>query len=126
MHLRSRTAGRACRQGGRDSGDIQVRPDVEPAEQGLVEVAYGLGTGELAAIRLAKALQCPVLMDERLGREAARRQGLAIIGSAGLLLAAKERGLISAVGSILDQWRQSGYLLSPTIIRAVLERAGEL
>ena len=38
-------------------------------------------------MRLALALQCPVLMDERLGREVARRKGLTVMGRAGLLLA---------------------------------------
>lgn len=107
------------------AGHIQVRPDASPAEAGSPSEMSGLDAGELAAIRLALALRCPVLMDERLGRQAARHQGLTVIGSAGLLLAAKQHGLISAVGPILEQWRRSGYFLSAAIVKAVLERAGE-
>ena len=84
-----------------------------------------LDAGERAAIHLARALQCPVLMDERRGRQAARRRGLIVIGSAGLLLNAKERGPIPAVAPTLERWRRSGYFLSETLVKAVLEQAGE-
>jgi predicted nucleic acid-binding protein len=92
-------------------GQIQVRPDATGPGDNLGEALAGLDAGELSAIRLALALQCPVLMDERMGRQAARRQGLAVIGSAGLLLAAKQRDLIPTIAPVLDQWRQAGYFL---------------
>ena len=104
---------------------IQVRPDATGPDDDLGDVIPGLDAGELSAIRLALALQCPILMDERIGRQVARRKGLSVIGSAGLLLAAKQRGLICAIAPIFDQWRQSGYFVSADIIRSVLERAGE-
>lgn len=108
-----------------EAGHIQVRPNAaRPADDPDAELS-ALDAGELAAIHLAAALQCPVLMDERLGRQAARRRGLTVIGSAGLLLGAKQRGLIPAVAPILAQWRQSGYFLSAAVVAAVLERAGE-
>lgn len=108
-----------------EAGQIQAQPDVARSGADPDEGLTGLDAGELAAIHLALALQCPVLMDERLGRQVARRRGLTVIGSAGLLLGAKQRGLVPAVAPILDQWRQSGYFLSEAVIKAVLERAGE-
>jgi predicted nucleic acid-binding protein len=108
-----------------EAGHIHARPDVARPDADPDEGLTGLDAGELAAIHLALALQCPVLMDERLGRQVARRRGLTVIGSAGLLLGAKQRGLVRAVAPILDQWRQSGYFLSDAVIKAVLERAGE-
>lgn len=69
----------------------------------------GLDAGERAAIRLTLVLQCPVLIDERLCRQATQRLSLPVIGSGGLLLAARQQGLISAVAPILEQWRQTGY-----------------
>lgn len=108
-----------------EAGLIQLRPDAARHEDDPNEEPAALGAGELAAIRVALALQCPVLMDERLGRQAARRRGSTVIGSAGLLLGVRQRGLVPAVAPILDQWRQSGYFLSEAVIKAVLERAGE-
>jgi predicted nucleic acid-binding protein len=56
---------------------------------------------EIAAISLAIELSEPILMDERLGRQAAAAHGLAVIGSAGILITAKRKGLIAAVQPIL-------------------------
>jgi predicted nucleic acid-binding protein len=60
-----------------------------------------IDAGEKAAIALAIAQNCPILVDERMGRIVARRHGIDVIGSAGILLAAKSRELIPAVGPIL-------------------------
>lgn len=108
-----------------EAGQIQVRADIFLGGNPSEELA-GLDGGEIAAIHMAAELRCPILMDERLGRQAARRKGLTIIGSAGLLLAAKQRGLISAVAPVLAQWREAGYFLSASVTEAVLKRAGEV
>ncbi|WP_428663045.1 DUF3368 domain-containing protein [Reyranella sp.] len=108
-----------------ESGQIHVRPDIARADGVPDDGLAGLGAGERAAIDMAVALDCPVLMDERLGRQMAKRKGIPVIGSAGLLLVARKRDLIPAVAPILEQWRQSGYFLSPSVVRAILERAGE-
>jgi uncharacterized protein len=84
-----------------------------------------LDKGEIAAISLAIELSEPILMDERLGRQAAVAHGLAVVGSAGILITAKRKGLISAVHPILLTWQSFGYFLSPALIATVLQRAGE-
>lgn len=84
-----------------------------------------LDKGEIAAISLAIELSEPVLMDERLGRQAAAAHGLAVIGSAGILLTAKRKGLISAVLPILESWQHFGYYLSPSLLATVRQRADE-
>ncbi len=108
-----------------EDGQINVRPDIARTDDVPGDGLAGLGAGERAAIRMAMALDCPVLMDERLGRQMAKRKGIPVIGSAGLLLVARKRDLIPAVAPILEQWRQSGYFLSTAVVRAILERAGE-
>jgi len=84
-----------------------------------------LDRGEIAAIALALELGEPVLMDERLGRQAATAQEITVIGSAGILLAAKNKKLIQNVRLILESWQAFGYFLSPTLITTVLQLAGE-
>ncbi len=84
-----------------------------------------LDKGEIAAIALALELGEPVLMDERLGRQAAAAQGIAVIGSAGILLAAKNKKLIRKVRPILESWQEFGYFLSPALVATVLQRARE-
>ncbi|KRB69318.1 DUF3368 domain-containing protein [Noviherbaspirillum sp. Root189] len=84
-----------------------------------------IDAGEKAAIALALKQNCPILLDERLGRIVARRHNLSVVGSAGILLTAKNRGLIPAVGPILDQWISFGYRLSNELVAEVLRRANE-
>ena len=102
------------------AGHIEVRADAE-----LNDPLPALGHGEISAIALAMELGCPVLMDERLGRRVASLHGVRVIGSAAILIAAKERGLIPAVRPVLDDWRAAGYFLSEALLRAVLQRVGE-
>ena len=84
-----------------------------------------LDKGEISALALALELGEPVLMDERLGRQAAVAHGIAVIGSAGILLAAKQKGVIESVQPILFAWQGMGYFLAPSLLANVLKRAGE-
>jgi predicted nucleic acid-binding protein len=84
-----------------------------------------LDAGESAAIRLALKLSASVLMDEKAGRKIATNLGLSVIGSAGVLLAAKKRGLIESVRPMLDTLAANGYHFSDALVRAILMRAGE-
>lgn len=104
-------------------GQIHVLPDASPPAGDPGEAS--LDAGELAAIYMATELRCTILVDDRLGRQAATRRGLAVIGSAGLLLEAKKQGVVPAVAPILDMWKKSGYFLADSLIEVVLERAGE-
>jgi predicted nucleic acid-binding protein len=84
-----------------------------------------LDAGESAAIRLALKLSASVLMDEKAGRKIVTNLGLNMIGSAGVLLAAKKRGLIAAVRTMLEALAGNGYHFSDALVRAILMQAGE-
>lgn len=107
----------------KEEGLVDVRPDVEREwPRGTPPM---LDAGELSAIALALEFGCPMLMDDRLGRQVAKLHGVHVIGSAGILIAAKARGLIPAVAPILADWKQWGYFLAPDLLKAVLARVGE-
>lgn len=87
-----------------------------------------LDRGEAEAIRLAlrfRAQDHLLILDERLGRIQARRLGLTITGSLGVLLRAKQSGLISSIKPLIDQLLAKGFYLSPVLVQRVLEVAGE-
>lgn len=84
-----------------------------------------LDDGEKEAIAAAHACQCPVLMDEAIGRGVAKKLGVQTIGSLGILLAAKQRGAILAVAPIIEDWRAGGYFLGERLVAELLMRAGE-
>ena len=85
-----------------------------------------LDAGESAAIGLAVQRSAALLIDEKLGLRIAANLGVAVIGSAGVLLAAKRRGLFNAVGPIVDAFMANGYRFSEGLVRVVLVRAGEV
>jgi predicted nucleic acid-binding protein len=102
-------------------GWLHRTPDPRPQEPPFPI----LGLGESAAIRLALAAAVPVSMDDRAGRSVARNLGVAVIGTGGVVLAAKQRGLIDAVARVLEALRANGYHLSTALVQAILDRAGE-
>ena len=66
-------------------------------------------------------------VEEARGCEVARDHGIPIVGDCGILLKAKQVGLIEAVGPVLQSWKtRIGYHLSETLVIEVLHRAGEV
>ena len=84
-----------------------------------------LGEGEAAAIALAARLGYGLLIDDLQGRAAAAQLKLRVIGTVGVLVLARERGLIPALSPLLQALKASGYYLSEALIQAALHRTGE-
>ena len=66
-----------------------------------------------------------VLMDEPFRRSCAHEHGLAVIGLAGVLLAAREARLVQSIRPYFALLERSNFRLSNEIVRAVLAQAGE-
>jgi len=82
--------------------------------------------GETEAMVLYKQLSADkLLIDDRRGRKVAKINQIDTIGSLGILLAAKAKGLLLEVAPLLRQIEQSDIYLSPDLIATVLELAGE-
>ena len=64
-------------------------------------------------------------MDDYAGRRAARRLQINVAGLVGLLLLAKEKGLMENVGSLIEELRKAGYWLSDEIAEVARKLAGE-
>jgi uncharacterized protein len=86
-----------------------------------------LDRGEAEAIALALSLHSDlVLLDEKEGRRVAQRLGLRVVGVVGLLIEAKERGLLPAIRPHLRALRQTaGFYVSEALYRYALELVGE-
>lgn len=81
-----------------------------------------LDAGEIEAICLAREINAAiVLIDDRAGRRAATRYGLAVIGTIGLLEQAARRGILD-LPQVIDRLRQTNARLDPDLIRLALER----
>lgn len=81
--------------------------------------------GEAQAIALAKELGCTVFIDDRAGRDAAKRSGLPVIGVLAVLLQGKRSGHLTAIRPRLDALTNARYRISQALIDEVLRLADE-
>ena len=85
-----------------------------------------LGSGERAALSLAVEVQAgAILLDDEPARKVAAQLNLQIIGTAGVLILAKERQLIAAVKPCLDALIENRFFLARAVYELILNRAGE-
>lgn len=93
----------------------------------LKQLKEELDEGEAEAIVLAKELHADfLLIDERLGTKKAKDQGLNTIGLLGVLMKAKEEGLISYVKPIIEELeKEAGFWISDKLRKMLLKVAGE-
>ncbi len=83
--------------------------------------------GEAEAIALANEMKADLLLlDEKRGRQVARRTGLKVVGVLGILIEAKKKGEIAAVKTVLDtMMSEAGFWVSKELYDRVLHQAGE-
>lgn len=73
---------------------------------------------ELVAIAL-------LIIDETKGRKIAKRMGLDITGTLGLLLVAKKKGHISSVKMVINEIQSTNFRVSPELFQKVMDLANE-
>ena len=85
-----------------------------------------LDAGEASCLAaVAAAPDALLLIDERLGRSEARRLGIAYMGTAGVLCAAKDLAYLKAIRPVLNELLAAGYFLGDTVVEDACRRAGE-
>ena len=104
---------------------LQIKP-VGNMEH-LASVTQNIDVGEAEAIVLAKELNADVLLiDDKAGRKVAEREGIKCLGLVGVLLLAKQAGLITNLTAILERLEQiAGFYLAAKIKHDALRKAGE-
>lgn len=117
----------------RDSGDrvraLEGAPwirSVEVSQPKRVLAFAGLDRGEAEALALAEEHEARlVVLDERKARRYAERIGIAKTGTLGILLLAKEKGLIDSLRVWVERLKEAGLHLADDLIQKVLEVGGE-
>ena len=66
-----------------------------------------------------------VVLDDATARRLAENEGCRVVGLLGLLVVAKQRGLLSGVRRLLDAMRGSGFFVSDDLYRMILRQVGE-
>jgi hypothetical protein len=85
-----------------------------------------LGIGEAAVITLAQTNNARlVILDDKSARHIAQQRDLAVVGTLGVLLAAKQIGLLPAIQPVIDAMLAQGRHISPALRAQALRAAGE-
>ncbi len=97
-----------------------------PADAGMVAALRLLvDPGESEAIVLAYEKGLRIILDDRKAREVAVRLGVPITGTVGLLLKAKQEGVIAAVRPLLDALDSKQFRIGEALRSEALRLAGE-
>jgi predicted nucleic acid-binding protein len=93
----------------------------------VIALRQTLDNGEAEAIALATELQPEVvLLDDKLARRMARRLGVPVTGTLGVLLRAKRLGLVVELRSLIMRLQSEGdYYIDPGLVEKALLAAGE-
>ena len=88
---------------------------------------FDLDDGEAETIILAQEQAADVaIIDDKLGRRYAAQINIPVTGTIGILLKAKERGLITAIAPLLQELRNKSSWINDTLFEKALSIAGEL
>jgi len=103
---------------------LEIRSPQQPISTRILQAS--LGSGESEAIALALEMNAGlILLDDKTARHSAASLGLGVIGTLGLLLRAKQTGLIPAVRPKLDALASLPFHVSARLAEWVLKHAGE-
>lgn len=81
--------------------------------------------GEAEAIALASEKNCLLISDDKQARTAAKRLGVTVIGTVGVLIHAKQNDIITEIKPILDALDKNNFFISRALREEALKIAGE-
>ena len=99
---------------------------VTPKDQPLIAALKMLvDDGEAEAIALASDLDCRIILDDKQARSVAKHLGLTVIGTVGILMKAKNSGIIPSLKSLLDEMESHGFYIGAALKEEAIRLAGE-
>jgi len=112
--------------------DVPVVADIDwisvrsVSEKSGLRISVDLGPGEAEVIALGLELPGSLLiLDDRLGRRIARLNGLAFTGTLGVLLRAKQAGLLDSIRPTLEKLQTTTMWLPEDLVHSILVEAQE-
>jgi len=120
--------------------EVEAGPDTDPARKALEDgwgarsspreipgavLEWGLGAGESAVLALALESGRTAVLDDAAARRCARSLGVPTLGTLGVVLRARQAGLIPSASHVAAALLETGLRLDDEILREALERIGE-
>ena len=100
---------------------------IEIRDKHAVKYFLDLDSGEAEAIVLASEIIADlIIIDEKLGRFHAKHADLKVTGTIGVLLKAKQQGLIQGIKPLLIELTQKNIWISDKLIKEILAQTGEI
>jgi uncharacterized protein len=98
----------------------------QPVSKAALSLVRDLGPRETEVLALAlESRDAMVILDDALGRRLAESLRIHVMGTLGVLLNAKRKGLVAAVAPLIDQLDSLRFRLAPHTRTALLKLAGE-
>ena len=91
----------------------------------VVSLRLVVDAGEAEAIALASEKNCRLIADDKQARAVAEQLGIAVIGTVGVLIRAKQNSVITELKPILDELEQNEFYLSQGLREEALRLVGE-
>lgn len=88
-------------------------------------LTWRLGAGESATLALAQAHDLEAIIDDLAGRKCAASLNIPVRGTLGLVLAAKQRGIIPKARPVIEDMMSAGLYLSRKVLDQALRRVVE-
>ncbi len=96
------------------------------SDQGLtLSLKMLVDDGEAEAITLAYETKIKVILDDQQARKVAKKMKVTFIGTIGILIQAKQKGIIDQIKPLLDDLENNGFYLSYNLKQEALIIAGE-
>jgi predicted nucleic acid-binding protein len=97
---------------------IELVPEPESIPDAVLR--HTIDAGERGAIALALEMNASLLVDDRRARQLAVELGRPVVGTLGLLLRAREDGVIPTLRPLIEQLQSSGYYLPAGLVQEIL------
>jgi predicted nucleic acid-binding protein len=99
---------------------IKVKTVQNKTQQNALKLI--LDEGEASSIALSLETKDSLLIiDEKKGRRIAQELNLKIIGTLGIILRAKEKGLVNSIENVLEKLENAEFWISPNLKAKILE-----
>lgn len=91
-----------------------------------ISLATDLGRGEAEVIALGlERADSRLILDDTMARRIAQLHSLQFTGTVGVIVRAKQVGLLTTVSPVISALQEAGLWLSDTLVAEVLRQAGE-
>ncbi|MEE3350668.1 MAG: DUF3368 domain-containing protein [Candidatus Gastranaerophilaceae bacterium] len=105
---------------------IHIVPIEHPENYALYRAKLHAGEIEVMILAQENLRADLLIIDDNAAKKTAKFLGLPVVGTMGVLVKAKQSGIIDEVAPLLDTLKINGFYISNQVVQIVLKQAGEI